>query len=82
MVTLQILVLSFLVRIQVAQLKRLSFEGRFFCFYRCRCKSVVVPTIVVAEHLSLMQASDSAHPRHSFAAPLAPISPLCFFCAT
>ena len=31
MVTLQILVLSFLVRIQVAQLKRLSFEGRFFC---------------------------------------------------
>ena len=30
MVTLQILVLSFLVRIQVAQLKRLSFEGRFF----------------------------------------------------
>ena len=33
MVTLQILVLSFLVRIQVAQLKRLSFEGRFFVFY-------------------------------------------------
>ena len=32
MVTLQILVLSFLVRIQVAQLKRLSFEGRFFCW--------------------------------------------------
>ena len=30
MVTLQMLVLSFLVRIQVAQLKRLSFEGRFF----------------------------------------------------
>ena len=30
MVTLQILVLSFLVRIQVAQLQRLSFEGRFF----------------------------------------------------
>ena len=30
MVTLQILVLSFLVRIQVAQLKRSSFEGRFF----------------------------------------------------
>ena len=30
MVTLQILVLSFLVRIQVAQLKRLSSEGRFF----------------------------------------------------
>ena len=29
MVTLQILVLSFLVRIQVAQLKRLSLEGRF-----------------------------------------------------
>ena len=32
MVTLQILVLSFLVRIQVAQLKRSSSEGRFFCF--------------------------------------------------
>ena len=30
MVTLQILVLSFLVRIQVAQLKRSSWEGRFF----------------------------------------------------
>ena len=36
MVTLQILVLSFLVRIQVAQLKRLSFEGRFFlCYVVC-----------------------------------------------
>ena len=34
MVTLQILVLSFLVRIQVAQLKRSSSEGRFFCFMR------------------------------------------------
>ena len=33
MVTLQILVLSFLVRIQVAQLKRSSAEGRFFLFY-------------------------------------------------
>ena len=33
MVTLQILVLSFLVRIQVAQLKRSSSEGRFFLFY-------------------------------------------------
>ena len=33
MVTLQILVLSFLVRIQVAQLKRLSTEGRFFCVF-------------------------------------------------
>ena len=44
------------IRIQVAQLKRLSFEGRFFCFYRCRCKRVVVPTNVVAVHLFLMQA--------------------------
>ena len=35
MVTLQILVLSFLVRIQVAQLKRLSLEGRFFCCIVC-----------------------------------------------
>ena len=33
MVTLQILVLSFLVRIQVAQLKRSSQEGRFFFFF-------------------------------------------------
>ena len=33
MVTLQILVLSFLVRIQVAQLKRLSFRGSFFFVY-------------------------------------------------
>ena len=35
MVTLQILVLSFLVRIQVAQLKRLSVRGSFFCFMFC-----------------------------------------------
>ena len=42
MVTLQILVLSFLVRIQVAQLKRLSFEGRFSCFYGKR--------VVVIDH--------------------------------
>ena len=34
MVTLQILVLSFLVRIQVAQLKRSRFLDRFFCV-RC-----------------------------------------------
>ena len=37
MVTLQILVLSFLVRIQVAQLKRSSFEGRFFCCAYGQC---------------------------------------------
>ena len=30
--------------------------GSFFCFYRCWCKRVVVPTNVVAVHLSLMQA--------------------------
>ena len=46
MVTLQILVLSFLVRIQVAQLKRLSYEGRFLfviCSLACflACKRVV-----------------------------------------
>ena len=35
MVTLQILVLSFLVRIQVAQLKRLSVRGSFFCCMFC-----------------------------------------------
>ena len=44
MVTLQILVLSFLVRIQVAQLKRLSFRGSFFCVFG---KRVVVPTTAV-----------------------------------
>ena len=33
MVTLQILVLSFLVRIQVAQLKRSRFLDRFFLYY-------------------------------------------------
>ena len=32
MVTLQILVLSFLVRIQVAQLKTIFFGRSFFCF--------------------------------------------------
>ena len=34
MVTLQILVLSFLVRIQVAQLKTIFFGRSFFCFMR------------------------------------------------
>ena len=47
MVTLQILVLSFLVRIQVAQLRTIFARRSFFCFYRCWCKRVVVPTIVV-----------------------------------
>ena len=40
MVTLQILVLSFLVRIQVAQLKRLSLRGSFFFVYGGCCMSV------------------------------------------
>ena len=56
MVTLQILVLSFLVRIQVAQLKRLSFEGRFFCV----CVGVVVYSTqgvhVVLDYYAPMQA--------------------------
>ena len=56
MVTLQILVLSFLVRIQVAQLKRLSFEGRFFCV----CVGVVVCSTqgvhVVLDYYAPMQA--------------------------
>ena len=41
MVTLQILVLSFLVRIQVAQLKRSRFLDRFFC-----CISYLVARVV------------------------------------
>ena len=53
MVTLQILVLSFLVRIQVAQLKRSSFEGRFF---------VVSTGNVVGGALSALAAFDSKAP--------------------
>ena len=57
--------------------KTIFFGGSFFCFCSGSvCKRVVVPTNGVAVHLSLMQASDNAHPRHSFAAPLALISPL------
>ena len=44
MVTLQILVLSFLVRIQVAQLKRSSSEGRFFVL--CALREMFVPNIL------------------------------------
>ena len=40
MVTLQILVLSFLVRIPVAQLKRLSVRGSFFLLYVLQYGSV------------------------------------------
>ena len=49
MVTLQILVLSFLVRIQVAQLQRLSFEGRFFLLGTVSngCKSTAYAVCVV-----------------------------------
>ena len=50
MVTLQILVLSFLVRIQVAQLKRPSSEGRFL-FYSTG-ESMFVPNMVrTVDHL-------------------------------
>ena len=44
MVTLQILVLSFLVRIQVAQLKRLSLRVAFLLLYSLQ--EGVVPTLV------------------------------------
>ena len=58
MVTLQILVLSFLVRIQVAQLKRSSQEGRFFVLY---AMGIVVGgarcALVVFESYAPMQAS-------------------------
>ena len=53
MVTLQILVLSFLVRIQVAQLKRSSFGGRFFVLWLGICISADVALGTYA----LMQAS-------------------------
>ena len=61
MVTLQILVLSFLVRIQVAQLKRLSFRGSFFFVSG---KRVVVPTAVECG-VSALDASirPTHHPR-------------------
>ena len=57
MVTLQILVLSFLVRIQVAQLKRLSFEGRFFCFLHCgeRCSFEHIAVLGECHDASIMQ---------------------------
>ena len=53
MVTLQILVLSFLVRIQVAQLKRSSQEGRFFCFIR-------VARDVRSEHVAMLGECNNA----------------------
>ena len=62
MVTLQILVLSFLVRIQVAQLKRLSLEGRFlFCGFGLGwgCivrREVFVPNNVASIVCAIMQA--------------------------
>ena len=69
MVTLQILVLSFLVRIQVAQLKRLSFEGRFFVV--CTMARDVRSNILRCWVSATMQASaptqhrmGQAHSRH------------------
>ena len=58
MVTLQILVLSFLVRIQVAQLKRPSFGGRFFVLGGY-LQVVVVPTMRVFIMVFQMQASNA-----------------------
>ena len=59
MVTLQILVLSFLVRIQVAQLKRLSFEGRFFCCYvvcmRWRAATAVMLFVCRCKHCAMLK---------------------------
>ncbi len=56
MVTLQILVLSFLVRIQVAQLKRLSFEGRFFVVCTCVVMGGTQGVHVVLDYYAPMQA--------------------------
>ena len=72
MVTLQILVLSFLVRIQVAQLKRLSIEGRFFVVW-------LLVVVVAAERLArswkqmLLALTHSTHPTHNY--PILPILP-------
>ena len=67
MVTLQILVLSFLVRIQVAQLKRLSFEGRFFCVYVgvvvCCTRGVHVVLGYYAPMHALCKSPNSPQPR-------------------
>ena len=70
MVTLQILVLSFLVRIQVAQQSGRFFD-RFFCCL-CGCERVV-PTCVVLGEWPTMQASvHSPCPTGQ-----SPLSPLC-----
>ena len=62
MVTLQILVLSFLVRIQVAQLKRLSSEGRFFCVFVSLVggERGLLPNPWLSQATDLMQASVSS----------------------
>ena len=62
MVTLQILVLSFLVRIQVAQLERLSFEGRFFCVGLVWLvgERGLLPNPWLSQATDLMQASVSS----------------------
>ena len=67
MVTLQILVLSFLVRIQVAQLKRSSFEGRFF---------VVSTGNVVGGALCALAAFDSLVFHHTLSIVVPPDSHL------
>ena len=60
MVTLQILVLSFLVRIQVAQLKRLSLRGSFFLYMvvvACLLHEGSLATTAKQDAHVLMQAS-------------------------
>ena len=57
MVTLQILVLSFLVRIQVAQLKRSSFLDRFFCFVVFSGERGCLRNRWLLRGVALMQAS-------------------------
>ena len=77
MVTLQILVLSFLVRIQVAQLKRSSLEGRFFCLYALvrAWREMFVPNILRYWVGVMMQASTPTQYR-MVQAPLSPLLPL------
>ena len=56
MVTLQILVLSFLVRIQVAQLNDSQFEGRFFVLYARVSMGGTHSVLVAVGYFAPMQA--------------------------
>ena len=67
MVTLQILVLSFLVRIQVAQLKT-TFARKSFFFVKCLHEAAGARHCCVVHGL-LMQASHPRTPHHCMSSP-------------